>query len=490
MGEAVGVRAGTSAAIRLRMRGLGAAGRAWGARAAHHPLTWVTLAAVAIRVVVLAGVSVSLGYNDSIRYTRQAAGVATDADEFSPPGYALFLRIVHSVTSSVDAVLVAQQLLVVIAGLCVYKTARLMGTRVGVATGAAAVMMLCGNLIATSQALLTESLAATLLAAAGLLVVLQIQRPSTSTALALGAVLGAAITVRSVVLVAAVVFLAMTMHRTRSGALAALGIVGSATAVIAIVAAVMSTTAGIPLVGSSSNGFLLYGRVATFVDCDAIHPPRDLQFLCIAEPPSARPGPNYYRFVGGPAVERFNLPEEGDSELASFARRAIRAQPLDYAKAVAIDTTRFFKPRFGADRPYAGAGWDEIELDRDPGEGALAVRRQIERWYAPWSTRASTLTVAARYQELTSLHGGQLLVLLLLAVLAAAWGTPHRRAGWALLLGVLALLVTAAAVNMSVARYAVPTFGLLLPAAACGLTALAYRIAAPAASRAATRSPG
>jgi hypothetical protein len=38
------------------------------------------------------------------------------------------------------------------------------------------------------------------------------------------------------------------------------------------------------------------------------------------------------------------------------------------------------------------------------------------------------------------------------------------------------LLVVASAVNMYVARYALPTLGFLLPAAALGLTALAPRI--------------
>jgi hypothetical protein len=63
------------------------------------------------------------------------------------------------------------------------------------------------------------------------------------------------------------------------------------------------------------------------------------------------------------------------------------------------------------------------------------------------------------------------------------WGRGGRRVGaWLLLIGGLGLLVTATATTQYVARYALPTFGFILPAAAFGLTMLARRIIPPPAS--------
>jgi 4-amino-4-deoxy-L-arabinose transferase-like glycosyltransferase len=459
---------------------LAAAGRSTLPRLLRHPLTWVLLVAVLIRVIVVAGVSVSLGYADSVRYVRQASGDGIEGDGIAPPGYALFMRIVHAVTESVDAVLVVQQALGIVAGLCVYRTARHLGTTRGVAAAAAGVMVLCGNLISAGQAVLTESLFTTLIAVMALLAVRAATAPSLSNALLLGASIGGAVTVRTVALPVAlllIVLILLMADRSRAGALRAGASVGAAIAVVAVVALAMSTTWGLPVIGQTSDGWVLYGRVAPFADCEDIDPPRDLENLCPTEP-GTRPGPDYYRFVGGPALERFGSLPRGDSELNDFAIRTILAQPDDYAKAVAIDSLRFFSPNFGTERPYGGPGWDELELDRALDPGAAATnKRFIESWFSPYSPRDSTLRIAARYQELTTISAGHLLVLVLLAIAGVIWGTgPHRRTAWLLLAGGLGLLVGAAAINQYVARYALPTFGFILPAAAYGLTMLARRI--------------
>ena len=465
---------------------LAAVGRSALPRLLRHPLTWVVLVAVLIRVIVVAGVSVSLGYADSVRYVGQASGDDIQGDGIAPPGYALFLRLVHAVSESVDAVLVVQQVLGIVAGVCVYLTARLMGTTRGVAAGAAAVMMLCGNLLSTGQAVLTETLFTTLIAVVALLAIRAATSPSLTNALLLGASLGGAIAVRTVALPVSLVLIALIVliaDRSRAGAARAAASVGAAVAVVGVVALAMSTTWGLPVLGKTADGWVLYGRVAPFADCDAIDPPSRLQELCPTEP-GTRPGPDYYRFVGGPALERFGALPRGDSMLNDFAVRAILAQPDDYAKAVAIDSIRFFAPNFGTERPYGGPGWDELELDRQLDPAAAATnKRYIEAWFSPYSPRDSTLRIAARYQEATTIYGGHLLVLVLLAVAGVIWGAGRRRrAAWLLLAGGLGLLVGAAAINQYIARYALPTFGFLLPAAAYGLTMLARRIVAPAGS--------
>jgi dolichyl-phosphate-mannose-protein mannosyltransferase len=455
---------------------------AWGALsgALRHPLTWVVLLAVFVRVVVVVGVSVSLGYSDTTRYVGQASGEDLEGGGIAPPGYALFLRVVHAVTESVDGVLVVQQLLGIAAGLCVYATARRMGTTRGVAAGAAAVMMLCGNLLSTGQAILTETLFTSLIALLSLLAVRQATAPSLRTALLLGLAIGGAVAVRTVALPVAVVLVILVLliaDRSRQGALRGGVSLGAAAAVVGLVAISMSTTWGVPIIGKTAQGWVLYGRVAQFANCDDIDPPRSLRSLCVSDP-GLRPGPDYYRFVGGPAVERFGAPPRGDSQLNDFATRAILAQPFAYAKTVAIDSLRFFAHNFGSERAYNSPGWDELELDRPLHPGSAAKNKAaIEDWFSRYSPRDSTLRLAARYQELTTIQGGQLLVLVLLAMAGVVWGHGRRRLGaWIMVIGGVGLLLTATATTQYVARYALPTFGFFLPAAAYGLTMLARQI--------------
>jgi hypothetical protein len=404
------------------------------------------------------------------------------------------MRIVHSVTESVDGVLVGQQLLGIVAGVCVYASARRMGTTRGVAAGAAAVMMLCGNLLSAGQAVLTESLFTVLIAATSLLAVRAVTTPSLGNALLLGASIGGAIAVRTIALpvgVALIVLIVVLADRSRPGIARATASIGAGIAVIAVVALAMWTTWGIPLVGKTAQGWVLYGRIAPFADCQAIDPPRDLRSLCVSDL-GTRPGPDYYRFVGGPAVRRFGGPPRGDAELNDFATRAILAQPLDYAKVVAIDSLRFFSPNFGTERAYNGPGWDELELDRplDPAS-ASANKESIEDWFSPFSPRDSTLRIATRYQEATTLQNGHLLLLVLLAIAGLIWGRgTNRRSAWILAAGALGLLVGAAAINQYVARYALPALGFLLPAAAYGLTMLAGRISTGTSSATPDAAPG
>jgi hypothetical protein len=449
-------------------------------RLASHPLTWVVFAAGVVRVVVLAGVSVSLGYADTQRYVGQASGDNPEGDGIAPPGYALFLRTVHAATDSVDAVLVVQQLLGIAAGVCVYAAARRLETTRGVAAGAAAAMMLCGNLLSTGQAILTETLFTTLIAVMSLVVIRQASAPSWRQAVFLGAAIGGAAAVRTVALpvaVAIVLLILLIADRSRQGAIRAGISAGTAAVVVALIALLMSTTSGLPVVGKTAQGWVLYGRVAQFADCDAIDPPRTLRSLCVSDL-GTRPGPDYYRFVGGPAVERFGSLPRGDAQLNDFATRAILAQPLDYAKTVAIDSLRFFAPNFGTERAYNSPGWDELELDRPLAPASAAANKKvIEGWFASYSARDSTLRLTARYQEITTIHGGQLLALVLLAFAGVVWGRGRRRgAACILLVGGLGLLVAAAATTQYVGRYALPTFGFVLPGAAYGLTMLARQI--------------
>jgi hypothetical protein len=98
---------------------------------------------------------------------------------------------------------------------------------------------------------------------------------------------------------------------------------------------------------SDATGVFLYSRVMTFAECSKMNVPADELWLCTKQPPDERViAQNFIwrstRFtpldrIGGTAFAPLQ------NKLAeNFAIRAIEAQPLGYAKAVAADTWRVF----------------------------------------------------------------------------------------------------------------------------------------------------
>jgi hypothetical protein len=87
---------------------------------------------------------------------------------------------------------------------------------------------------------------------------------------------------------------------------------------------------------TSSTGAFLYGGAATFADCTKIKPPVPEQRLCLHVPVSQRMTPGYYIWQGPlTAVPGGSWGKRADRLGKSFALRAVRAQPLDYLRAVA-----------------------------------------------------------------------------------------------------------------------------------------------------------
>jgi hypothetical protein len=80
-------------------------------------------------------------------------------------------------------------------------------------------------------------------------------------------------------------------------------------------------------------------RTTSFVDCSALDLPSYERVLCPLEPPDARKDPTWYGWHSRDTVTRL-VPPPGvtpDAAMRDFAVRAIRAQPLDYARVVARD---------------------------------------------------------------------------------------------------------------------------------------------------------
>ena len=94
------------------------------------------------------------------------------------------------------------------------------------------------------------------------------------------------------------------------------------------------------------TGHFLYGRVATFVQCEELDVPARLQPLCPTDPPEERrPGDQFVWFADSPA----NAVENGvrvwsEEDLQEFALIAIEGQPLDYLRQLVPETVHYVEP--------------------------------------------------------------------------------------------------------------------------------------------------
>jgi len=101
---------------------------------------------------------------------------------------------------------------------------------------------------------------------------------------------------------------------------------------------------------TDSTGVFLYSRVMTFADCAKMHipatPTENAELsLCTTVPPAQRPIAQAYIWTSPSPLDRFPPSKFSPvpNQLAeNFAIRAIKAQPLSYAKAVFDDTWRAF----------------------------------------------------------------------------------------------------------------------------------------------------
>ena len=91
---------------------------------------------------------------------------------------------------------------------------------------------------------------------------------------------------------------------------------------------------------NDSDGIFLWSRTMAFANCSVIRPPADVAVLCPRQPAAQRPdGPTYIWAANSP-LKALPGPEfsPGSNALAmDFARRAITAQPADYARTVLAD---------------------------------------------------------------------------------------------------------------------------------------------------------
>ena len=236
-----------------------------------------------------------------------------------------------------------------------------------------------------------------------------------------------------------------------------------------------------------SQGWYLYGRAAQFADCDRFTPPPGTEALCEDTPVSERHDAYYYLFdPRAPAVRLFGAFGNDDELIGQWARRAIRAQPLDYLSTTWEYLRAYWFPNL---TPEGGTDLDP-QLDftaRSVFE--QDIERGLESFYNDFSVHRDQagLEFLHNWQRVVRFGGTALAITTVLALIGLLVGPRRFRVGVLLFgIGGLALLVAPVLTGNYAGRYTVPMAGPLFAAAAITILAL-WRSYGPA--RTAGRGP-
>jgi 4-amino-4-deoxy-L-arabinose transferase-like glycosyltransferase len=230
------------------------------------------------------------------------------------------------------------------------------------------------------------------------------------------------------------------------------------------------------------GGRLLFARTATFVECDRLDLTEVQARICPTEPLDQRKHPEEYLWPETSANMILN-DQAYDEEFSGLARKAILAQPLDYARTVVVDTLMFLSPvapdgaRPGYD-PARFACLDGLSRVPPPSGSALCQPLVGLGSVSQWERGAQVgeqprpfAQFLGAYSTVASVPTTMIALAALVVVVLMAWGRQRLR--WRdaveplLWTGVgLGLVVTAVATSALDPRYAVPALPFVLVGAA------------------------
>jgi len=316
------------------------AARTW---SGHRLFVLVLIPAVLLRADAELGYRWQAWFNDSFLYVQDTVHFNLDPTRVS--GYSVFLKILEPF-HSYALVTILQHLMGLSVAVMIYALARhRFGAPAWLATLATVPVLYDGYEIELEHLILSDVPFLFVVTLATTLLLWDPAGPSTRRSVVIGLLLGLGVILRSIGEPLLVLFiLYMLIKRFNWRKLVATVAVG---AVPVLAYAAMFDMEHGQLAMSDATGIFLYSRVMTFAECPQMNVPADELWLCTTQPPDQRViAQNFiWRSTGHTPLDR--IAGEPFTPLQNklaenFAIRAIEAQPLAYAKAVAADTVRVF----------------------------------------------------------------------------------------------------------------------------------------------------
>ena len=394
-----------------------------------------------VRVLAMIAYTPALFFGDSWGYVVSAfSGHPVAISNIRPSGYAALMRLLTVPGRDLTQLVALQHLAGLATGTIVYVV--LVRARVARTTAAlaSALVFLDGYVIALEQHLMPEAFFTPTLLVAALLLAWPALRAESArdagragwrAATVAGLLLAAAILQRTAGLFA-IPFFAAYLLWVRAGWRAVVAfLLALALPVLAYAAAEKSRFGTFGL--SQTDGWVLYGRVAGFADCNGANIAPDARPLCetAAQRSSHPDAGDWYIFdLDSPAVRLFggyattvSAQRHSNQVLGAFAHRILLHQPLDYLEAVGRDVVRYFTP--GA-TPFAdNVSATSLPANASDEEVVAAVRNE----YLPTLHLAvrSPSGVVSGYRGVVHLPRPVLALLALASLVALALRTRWRR---------------------------------------------------------------
>jgi 4-amino-4-deoxy-L-arabinose transferase-like glycosyltransferase len=419
-------------------------------------------------------------------------------DPQHPAGYGLVLAAIGSVTREVAVPVLLQHMSGFASAFLLWAATRRISRSVWAGLLPAAVVLLNPDQIFLEHAIMSESWAL-LATSAGLYAACRaFDEPApwwrwpvlTGLGLGIGATIRTAgLLVIPVTLVAVLLARPGLLSRWRDVWLAPVA-AGLAAGAIVVAFAGANAAYGERFGVGPSPGWYLYGRVAQFADCSRFSPPSGTEVLCDERRAGDRPGASFYLFnAEAPAPRFFGQFGDRDELIGEWSRRALRAQPGDFASLAWQYLRAYWVPSLRPKRPDSGGDLDpQLDFTNDNPFLTATVEGSLETFYNDFKVvpRRSGLDLLRAWQRVARFGAVALSITTVLTLLGLVVGSRRSRAG-VLLFGVggLALIVAPALTGNYVGRYTVPMAGPLAAAASITLTELWRRFrsrAGPAAA--------
>ncbi len=309
--------------------------------AGHRAFAVVLVVAAALRAVVILGWPPIFWFNDSYNYVIDA--VTRTPDVVRSNGYPFFLQAIEPFHSLL-LLATLQAMMGLAMGLAIYAVLRRRGLPWWGATLPALPVLFDVFELQLEHMIMSDVLFVFLITIA-IAALCWSDQPSWLTCAIVGLLIGYATLVRAVgeplLVVVAVLLLVRRVNWKKAGALLIVGLLP----IVGYMSWYHSFYGKYALDGSS--GTFLYSRVSSFAECAQMpNLASDLRALCDPKPPEQRANSQEYIWDTTTPLYKYsrghNFSAKADSAAGKFAKQAILAQPVAYAKVVFDDTMHTF----------------------------------------------------------------------------------------------------------------------------------------------------